>query len=87
MCADVVKDTLIANLKPNRIGALLWVGLRNSLRGSLRCSTVRAGLHSIGDREAARTTKLMPRSIRILNDHSLVLVPSATLQYVLCFGP
>jgi hypothetical protein len=29
---------------------------------------------------------LMPRSIRVLNDHSLVLVPSATLQYVLCFG-
>jgi len=82
MCADVVKDALVANLRSNRIDAYF----RACLRGSLRCSTVRAGLHSIGDPEAARTTNLLSRWIRVLNSHSLVLVPSATIQYVLGFG-
>jgi hypothetical protein len=56
MCADVVKHALIAKLRSNRIGAYFWACLRDSLR----CSTVRAGLHSIRDPEAARTTNLLP---------------------------
>jgi hypothetical protein len=86
MCADVVKDALVANLRPNGIGEHFWACLGDSLRNSLRCSTVRAGLHAIWDPEAARTTNLLPRWIRVLNGHSLVLVPSATIQYVLGFG-
>jgi hypothetical protein len=53
MCAYVVKDALVANLRPNWIGEYFWACLRDSLRDSLRCSTVRADLRSIRGPEAA----------------------------------
>jgi len=83
VCRDVIKDLLVASLRRNRIND----GFGAGLSGSLGRSTVRACLNSVRYPKTARTANLLSSRIRVLKSHSLVLVPSATIQEVLGFEP
>jgi len=78
MCCYVFENLWIACLRRGWIGDDFWGGLSDSLRGS----AVRTCLHSVGDSKAARIANLSSSSILVLETHSLVLFPSATVEQV-----